>query len=84
MKLDFKCGGKLVGCFADLDEYPTKAGRYKYIAYRGPGHLLLREECKLSGFARCTYEANGSVQFIVRTVAMSTGLVDVDEIAVST
>jgi hypothetical protein len=79
-KLDFSCGGKIAGRFIDLATYPKTAGRYRYMPYRGPGHLLLQEECRRSGFARCTYpEPNGQVSFRVRTAA-EYGVLDVDEI----
>jgi len=80
VKLDFSCGGKVAGRFIDMTSYPRTAGRYRYLPYRGPGHLLLQEECHRSGFARCTYEgADGPVTFVVRTVA-TTSFLDVEEI----
>jgi hypothetical protein len=80
VKLDFSCGGKVAGRFMDIASYPKTAGRYRYMPYRGPGHLLLQEQCHRSGFARCAYEgADGQVTFVVRTVA-ATGILDVEEI----
>jgi hypothetical protein len=80
VKLDFSCGGKIAGHFIDTAAYPNAPGRYRYMAYRGPGHLLLQEQCGRSGVARCTYaKPNGLVGFMVRTVGEH-GILDVTEI----
>ena len=79
-KLDFSCGGKVAGQFVGTASYPRTAGRYRYIPYRGPGHLFLQEECRRSGFARCTYDsADGPVTFVVHTVE-AVGFLDVEGI----
>jgi hypothetical protein len=80
VKLDFSCRGKLAGHFIDVATYPKAPGRYRYVPFRGPGHRLLQDDCRYSGFARCTYhKPNGEVGFNVRTVG-EYGIVAVDEI----
>lgn len=80
VKLDFSCDGKLAGRFVDMATYPIGSGRYKYMPYRGPGHLALQEECRRSGFARCTWPGqNGAISFVARPVT-EYGLLDVSEI----
>src|SRR3954468_6643796 len=67
MKLEFSCGGKVVGAFVDVEKFPDAPGRVRYMPYRGPGHLLLQEECARSGSARCSYvTAAGTVDFTAR------------------
>jgi hypothetical protein len=80
MKLEFSCGGKVVGAFVDVEKFPDAPGRVRYMPYRGPGHLLLQEECARSGSARCSYvTAAGTVDFTAR-VGGDYGLLDIDEI----
>jgi hypothetical protein len=80
MKLDFSCDGLVAGQFIDMTSYPKAPGRYAYMPYRGPGHLRLQDECRRSGFARCTYvEPTGQVSFRARAVG-EYGVLDVDEI----
>jgi hypothetical protein len=81
VKLEFRFGGHAAGRFDDVVTYPKVPGRYKYMPYRGPGHLLLQEECRRSGFARCTYAApGGDCVFSARTCA-EYGILDIDEIS---
>ena len=80
VKLDFRCGGKLAGQFIDVATYPKMPGRYRYMPYRGPGHLFLQEECRRSGFARCTYAGpSGEIAFVVRA-GTEHGILELDEI----
>lgn len=67
MRLNFSFQGSPVGYFVDLDTYPSVPGRYKYMPFRGPGHLALRNECTRNGCAHCTYPVgDGVVSFVVR------------------
>ena len=82
MKLDFKCAGKLVGRFIEVTGFPLVTGRYHYMPYRGPGHLLFQEACTKTGSARCTYETpDGEVRFVARTIPGALGILDIQEIS---
>ena len=67
MKLNFFFDGLPVGHFVDRDSYPTESGDYRYVPYRGDGHLRWQQECVRSGFAHCSYEtSSGRVVFVAR------------------
>ena len=53
-RLEFSFNGMPVGYF-DESEYPRKAGRYRYVPYRGPGHYQMQTESREKGRARCCY-----------------------------
>ena len=64
MQLKFSHAGQIVGHFVDTEVYPTTAGDYRYMPYRGPGHLALQEECERAGFGWCAYPTpTGPVRF---------------------
>jgi hypothetical protein len=44
-----------VGVFQE-PEYPRASGRYRYMPYRGPGHLRMGQAL-MKGPARCYYKA---------------------------
>jgi len=67
MELEFRCENMQVGKFVDLDGYPTSSGKYRYMPYRGPGHLRMQDDCRKFGFARCAYVVpDGQVEFVVK------------------
>ncbi|HJY28603.1 MAG TPA: hypothetical protein VJ306_11290 [Pyrinomonadaceae bacterium] len=53
-RLELNFNGMPVGYFEET-EYPRKAGRYRYMPYRGPGHYQMQTETRESGRARCYY-----------------------------
>lgn len=78
MTFEFK--GQHVGYFEAIDAYPSAPGQYRYMPYRGIGHLKMIEECARAGMARCTYAgAYGTMEFTVRT-AGEYGLLEISEI----
>ena len=67
-RLDFCCDGLVAGYFIDIATYPTTPGRYRYMPYRGPGHLRLGQQFGAAGFARCSWGAPGErVAFVARS-----------------
>jgi hypothetical protein len=67
-RLDFCCDGLVAGYFIDMATYPTTPGRYRYVPYRGPGHLRLRQQFASAGFARCSWSApDQQVAFVARS-----------------
>jgi hypothetical protein len=66
-KLDFLYGDMPVGHFTEGTAYPTVPGMYKYMPYRGLGHLRMGEELRRAGSAGCAYVGpEGRVTFLVR------------------
>jgi hypothetical protein len=58
----------------------TATGRYRYMPYRGLGHLRLQEECRRSGSALCSYPgSDGLVTFVARAGA-EYGILEIDEV----
>jgi hypothetical protein len=55
-RLDFYCD-LVAGYFIDMASYPTTSGRFRYIPYRGPGHLRVGQQFEAAGFARCSWGA---------------------------
>jgi len=53
--LEFGFQGMPVGVFQE-PEYPRTSGRYRYMRYRGPGHLRMGQAL-LKGPAQCSYKA---------------------------
>lgn len=79
-KLDFSYDGKVAGRFTSVPAFPKHAGSYRYMPYRGPGHLLLQRECASRGNARCSYSVSGrKVEFVAR-VGSQQGIIEIDEI----
>jgi hypothetical protein len=67
VSLDFEYKGLKVGYFMDLPSYPKGPDKYRYMPYRGPGHLRFWEDSQRSGAVRCTYgDSNGKVVFLAR------------------
>ena len=54
---EFSYDGLIVGRLEE--QFPTSAGRFRYMPYRGPGHLKMGEAVRLEGAARCTFDSNG-------------------------
>ena len=50
------------GRFVEPETYPTAPGRYRYMPFRGIGHLRLQEEVRLRGAARCSF-VSGEAEF---------------------
>lgn len=64
-KLEFTFKGLPVGCFEGA-EYPQQNGRYRYLPYRGPGHLQMHSERRATGSARCSFTVGSRpVSFVV-------------------
>ena len=79
--LTFEFKGQHVGYFEAMDAYPSAPGKYRYMPYRGIGHLKMIEECARAGMARCTYAgAHGTMEFTVRT-AGEYGMLEISEIS---
>jgi hypothetical protein len=58
--------GSPVGYFA-RSEFPRAPGRYRYVPYRGPGHLEMQKQCEAGATPRCYYIISGGrVSFTVR------------------
>jgi hypothetical protein len=67
VKLDFEYDGIPAGCFTEGGSYPSAPGAYRYMPYRGPGHLRMLDELRGAGFARCTCVGpEGRMTFVVR------------------
>jgi hypothetical protein len=58
--LAFFIDDMVVGTF-ETDQYPKQDGDYKYIPYRGTGHLELQNRLKNNGTAQCKYKMNSRV-----------------------
>jgi hypothetical protein len=58
VNLKFMFKGMPVGHFEE-SEYPRRDGRYRYMPYRGPGHLQMQTELRNSARAECHYEFGG-------------------------
>jgi hypothetical protein len=62
----FLLGGGAIGYFEE-QEYPFADGRYRYMPYRGPGHLMMQRQVRNRETSQCYYEDNGRrVSFRVR------------------
>ena len=67
MDLEFHCDKMPVGRLMNVEDYPTRANRYRYMPYRGPGHLRMQETCRTLGQAHCVYVGPaGEVEFVVK------------------
>lgn len=66
--LEFLFEGMPAGIF-QCSQYPTDNGRYPYMPYRGPGHLLMGEALKKHGRARCYYEAGNGERVYFNVVS---------------
>ena len=79
-KLDFYYEDKIVGEFLGIAACPRQAGRYRYMPYRGPGHL--QDKCQRLGFANCSFvDGEGRITFTARTTAEK-GVIDVSGLPV--
>ena len=80
MKLIFCFADQAVGHFIEIEEYPARPGRYRYMPYRGPGHLRFQEECARNGLARCAFKtAAGLVTFSARPTEEA-AVVSIDDV----
>jgi hypothetical protein len=52
--LEFYINDMVVGTF-EGNRYPVQDGEYKYMPYRGPGHLEMQNRLKKDGKAQCKY-----------------------------
>jgi len=63
--MEFFFNNLAVGYFT-AEKYPTTAGRFEYMPYRGPGHYQMQEEIEAQGCCQCYYQHNGKIiQFVV-------------------
>ena len=74
MKLEFMFDGLPVGVFME-PEYPTGNGRYRYMPYRGPGHLRMQTTLDTAGEAPCYYEV-GIDRVCFTVVGATSGALD--------
>lgn len=64
-RLVFVFKGLPVGAF-EGSEYPKRKGLYRYLPFRGPGHLQMHLERLETGSARCSYKVGSKqVAFVV-------------------
>jgi len=64
-ELEFSYEGMPVGYFEE-QRYPTVAGRYRYMPYRGPGHYKMQTARRAGARPRCTFHTdNRAVSFVV-------------------
>ncbi len=59
--IEFFFGHQAVGYFDG--EPPSSAGEYRYMPFRGPGHLRLAEELARKGPQYCHYVVNGETRY---------------------
>ena len=59
--IQFFFGSQAVGYFED--QPPSSAGQYRYMPFRGPGHLCLVQELARKGPQYCHYVANGETRY---------------------
>jgi len=59
----FFLGTELAGYFED--QLPTSPGMYRYIPFRGPGHLRLIQALASSGPQRCYYVVEGEPHYFI-------------------
>jgi hypothetical protein len=59
--IQFFFGSQVVGYFED--QPPSSGGQYRYMPFRGPGHLCLVEELSRKGPQYCHYVANGETRY---------------------
>jgi hypothetical protein len=78
-KLEFFLSGSPVGYFEGA-EYPRTPGRYKYMPYRGPGHLGMIEAVRSGKHPRCSFvDSDGRQEFVVAGVP-EYGVLDLEAI----
>ena len=79
--LDFFYDGQRAGYFADIDQYPSTPGSYRYVAYRGVGHLRFVEECRHSGQATCTFPGDSGEVVFVASIPAETQVLEIRRVA---
>ncbi|MGE3806958.1 MAG: hypothetical protein AB7K24_20030 [Gemmataceae bacterium] len=72
-RLEFHCGASCAGCFLGR-AYPTKAGVYRYVPYRGRGHAALRNALKAGKSPECWFtRSRQRMRFLVSESDWSEG-----------
>jgi len=59
----FFLGTEVVGYFED--QLPSSPGLYRYMPFRGPGHLRLIQALASSGPQRCYYVIEGEAHYFI-------------------
>jgi hypothetical protein len=76
-KLEFFLSGSPVGYFEGA-AYPRIPGRYRYMPYRGRGHLEMIEAVRSGEHPQCSFiDSDGQREFVVAGVPEH-GVVDVE------
>ncbi len=80
-KLEFSFDGLPVGHFED--RAPFGAGRYRYMPYRGPGHLKMGEVLRGGAHARCVFtDGKKRYEFLVTGVP-EYGVLEIEKVSPS-
>jgi hypothetical protein len=64
-----------VGYFED-DQLPCSPGSYRYVPYRGPGHLQLQQALVSQGPQRCHYIAKNAKRYFTVVACPAHGLLE--------
>ena len=62
-RCQFFLGTEAVGYFED--QLPSSPGLYRYMPYRGPGHLRLVQALASTGPQRCYYIVEGEPRYFI-------------------
>ena len=79
--IQFFFGHQVVGYFED--QPASSAGEYRYMPFRGPGHLRLVEELSRKGPQYCHYVANGETRYFTVARIPSPHVLEVSELVPS-
>jgi hypothetical protein len=79
--IQFFFGSQVVGYFED--QPPSSAGQYRYMPFRGPGHLCLVQELARKGPQYCHYIANGETRYFTVACIPSVHVLEVSELVTS-
>jgi hypothetical protein len=76
--IEFFFGSQVVGYFED--QPPSSAGQYRYLPFRGPGHLCLVRELARKGPQYCHYVANSEKLYFTVARISSLHVLEVSEL----
>jgi hypothetical protein len=79
--IQFFFGSQVVGYFED--QPPSSAGQYRYMPFRGPGHLCLVQELARKGPQYCHYVANGETRYFTVARLPNVHVLEVSELVPS-
>jgi len=74
----FFFGSQVVEYFED--QPPSSAGQYRYVPFRGQGHLCLVQELARKGPQYCHYVAHGETQHFTVASIPSVDVLEVSEL----